>query len=110
MNHYGIEDAPAGPLFTQRAPSNGTITSAAAADSLSPATLNAMQRRVLELLAAWPQGLTDEEIARALGMNPSTARPRRIELVRRGLIEQAGTRRTTSGRMASVWQATAASR
>jgi len=50
------------PLFVQRAPSvNGSITSAKAADSLGPATLNAMQRRVLELLAATPDGLTDEE-------------------------------------------------
>jgi DNA-binding IclR family transcriptional regulator len=104
MNHYGIEDAPAGPLFAQRAPSNGTITSAAAADSLSPATLNAMQRRVLELLAATPEGLTDEEMQRRLRMNPSTQRPRRGELLRRGLIEQAGTRRTTSGRMATIWR------
>ena len=47
MNHYGIEDADAGPLFATRAPSvNGSATSAAAADSLGPATLNAMQRRV----------------------------------------------------------------
>jgi len=110
MNHYGIEDC-AGPLFTQLAPSvNGSATSAAAADSLGPATLNALQRRVLELLAAWPQGLTDEEMQRELGMNPSTQRPRRIELARRGLVVEAGTRRTASGRMAVVWQATAASR
>lgn len=93
------------PLFTQRAPAvNGSLTSAQAADSLAPATINALQRRVLELLQATPQGLTDEEMQHKLGMNPSTQRPRRIELVRRGLIEQAGTRRTTSGRMASVWR------
>jgi hypothetical protein len=99
------------PLFTQRAPSvNGSVTSAKAADSLGPATLNAMQRRVLELLQATPDGLTDEEIQTRLGMNPSTQRPRRIELARRGLVVEAGTRRTASGRMATVWQATAASR
>ena len=94
------------PLFTQRAPSvNGSITSAKAADSLGPATLNAMQRRVLELLKATPGGLTDEEQQRLLGMNPSTQRPRRIELARRGLVVEAGTRRTSSGRMATVWRA-----
>ena len=99
------------PLFTQRAPSvNGSITSAKAADSLSPTTLNALQRRVLELLAATPDGLTDEEQQRLLGMNPSTQRPRRIELARRGMVVEAGTRRTASGRMAVVWQITAASR
>jgi len=94
------------PLFTQRAPSvNGSVTSAKAADSLGPATLNAMQRKVLALLEATPGGLTDEEMQRLLGMNPSTQRPRRIELARRGLVVEAGTRRTASGRMATVWKA-----
>jgi hypothetical protein len=103
MSDYYVE-APL-PLFTQRAPSvNGSITSAAAADSLGPATLNALQRRVLELLVAWPQGLTDEEMQHKLGMNPSTQRPRRIELARRGLVVEVGTRRTVSGRMAVVWR------
>ncbi|NBW23185.1 MAG: hypothetical protein EBR82_86100, partial [Caulobacteraceae bacterium] len=74
------------------------------ADSLEPETLNAMQRRVLQLLAACPDGLTDEEMQTRLGMNPSTQRPRRIELVRRGLVVECGTRRTASGRMAVVWR------
>jgi hypothetical protein len=98
------------PLFAMRAPSNGTTTSAKAADSLDATTLNAMQRRVLELLRENPHGLTDEEQQAALVMNPSTQRPRRIELVRRGLVVEYGTRRTASGRMATVWKATAASR
>jgi transcription initiation factor IIE alpha subunit len=93
------------PLFTQRAPAaRGSITSAQAADSLGPATLNAMQRRVLELLQATPEGLTDEEMQKRLGMNPSTQRPRRIELARRGLIVTGGTRKTASGRSADVWR------
>jgi hypothetical protein len=93
------------PLFTQRAPSvNGSMTSAAAADSLTPQTLNAMQRKVLELLQATPEGLTDEEMQRRLGMNPSTQRPRRGELARRGLIVTSGTRKTASGRKADVWR------
>jgi transcription initiation factor IIE alpha subunit len=100
-----------GPLFATRAPAaRGSVTSAQAADSLGPATLNEMQRRVLELLRENPHGMTDEEMQLALGMNPSTQRPRRIELVRRGLVVECGTRRTASGRMASVWKATAASR
>ena len=104
MNHYGIEDADAGPLFADRAPSvNGSETSAAAADSLAPATLNHMQRRVYELLCRRPS--TDEEIAGELEMNPSTVRPRRGELARRGLIVEAGTRRPSSGRMAVIWRA-----
>jgi hypothetical protein len=104
MSDYYVE-APL-PLFAVRAPAvNGSATSAAAADSLGPATLNALQRRVLELLQATPDGLTDEEMARRLGMNPSTQRPRRIELARRGLVVKCGTRRTASGRMADVWKA-----
>ncbi|NBW17009.1 MAG: hypothetical protein EBR82_54440 [Caulobacteraceae bacterium] len=79
-------------------------TSVAAADSLEPETLNAMQRRVLQLLDACPEGLTDEEMQLRLDMNPSTQRPRRIELARRGLVVEAGTRRTVSGRNASVWR------
>jgi transcription initiation factor IIE alpha subunit len=90
-------------LFATRAPSvNGSATSAAAADSLAPATLNAMQRRVYEFICWRPS--TDEEIANELGMNPSTVRPRRIELARRGLLAEAGKRRTASGRMATVWK------
>jgi predicted ArsR family transcriptional regulator len=93
------------PLFAQRAPAvRGSQTSNDAADSLDAPTLNAMQRRVLELLQATPEGLTDEEMQTRLGMNPSTQRPRRIELERRGLVVEAGTRKTASGRNASVWR------
>jgi hypothetical protein len=104
MSDYYVE-APL-PLFAARAPAvNGSATSAAAADSLGPATLNAMQRRVLELLQATPEGLTDEEMARRLGMNPSTQRPRRIELMRLGLVVRCGVRKTASNRNADVWRA-----
>jgi transcription initiation factor IIE alpha subunit len=90
-------------LFADRAPSvNGSATSAAAADSLGPKTLNAMQRRVYEFLCRTPS--TDEEITNELSMNASTVRPRRIELAKRGLIVEAGTRRTLSGRMATIWR------
>ena len=51
-------------------------------------------------------GATDEEIQRGLGINPSTQRPRRIELVERGLVRDSGLkRRTESGRNAVVWEA-----
>ena len=110
-NDFYVPSTATLPLFTQRAPAvNGSITSAQAADSLRPAVLNAMQRRVLELLATTPEGLTDEEMQLRLRMNPSTQRPRRIELMRMGLVAECGTRRTASGRMAVVWQITAASR
>jgi hypothetical protein len=92
-------------LFSQRPPAvPGSVTSAMAADLLGTATLNAMQRRVLELLRENPHGLTDEEQQAALAMNPSTQRPRRIELVRRGFVVEDGARKTSSGRMATVWR------
>jgi hypothetical protein len=93
------------PLFAQRAPAvGGSATSAMAADSLGTATLNAMQSRVLQLLRENPHGLTDEEQQAALAMNPSTQRPRRVELVRRGFVVEDGARKTSSGRMAAVWR------
>lgn len=41
-----------------------------------------------------------------LGMNPSTQRPRRIELVKAGLVigPEGLTRKTSSGRKAQVWK------
>jgi hypothetical protein len=49
-------------------------------------------------------GATDEEIQIALNMNPSTQRPRRIELVNMNMVRDSGlTRKTTSGRNAVVW-------
>lgn len=105
MSDYFPDTIATLPLFAQRAPAvNGSVTSAMAADSLEPKALNAMQRRVLELLRENAAGMTDEEQQHALAMNPSTQRPRRIELVRRGLVVEAGTRRTSSGRMAVVWR------
>jgi hypothetical protein len=106
MSDYWPETTDTLPLFAARPPAiKGSATSAMAADSLGTATLNAMQRRVLELLHENAAGMTDEEQQAALAMNPSTQRPRRIELVRRGLVVEAGTRRTSSGRMATVWRA-----
>jgi hypothetical protein len=104
MSDY-YKEAPL-PLFATRAPSvNGSATSAAAADSLAPATLNAMQRRVYEfLLTRGAAGATDEEMQNGLPMPASTQRPRRVELARKGLIVDSGTRRTTSGRMATIWR------
>ncbi len=51
-------------------------------------------------------GATDIEIQHALAMNPSTQRPRRIELTQKGLVRDSGhRRRTPSGRYAAVWVA-----
>ena len=106
MNHYGIDDCP-GPLFAApaRAPAvQSSRTSMAAADAIH-ASLNALQRSVVSFLRTrGDHGATDEEIATGLEMNPSTARPRRIELVRRGLVVEAGTRKAMSGRYATAWR------
>lgn len=52
-------------------------------------------------------GYTDDDIQRYLGLNANTERPRRIELVRAGLVEknpdQTGT--SAKGRKAALWRA-----
>ena len=59
------------------------------------------------LLLCKQRGATDEEIQKGCGLNPSTERPRRIELVEMGLAEPSGmTRKTSSNRNAIVWTAT----
>ena len=65
------------------------------------------RRRVLHVIARSTSGLTDEQIQMALEMNPSTQRPRRVELVEGGWIEDSGEkRRTRSGRRAVIWTMT----
>lgn len=79
-------------------------TSRAAAESVeNPATLRA---KVLAYLQSRKDGATDEEIGAALHMAGNTARPRRIELVQRGLVRDSGRKRATaSGRSATAWEA-----
>jgi hypothetical protein len=49
-------------------------------------------------------GATDHEMQKNLAMNSSTQRPRRVELVRMGLVRDSGRKRLTpSGRWAVVW-------
>jgi hypothetical protein len=62
-------------------------------------------------------GATDDEISYALGMNPSSVRPRRIELVEGGWVRarldgggDPVERPTRSKSMAQVWEATMAAR
>jgi predicted ArsR family transcriptional regulator len=82
-------------------------TSCAAAEAIVP-HLNKLQARVLDYLrGCGERGATDEELVEALRLSPSTARPRRIELVKAGLVRDSGrTRKTNSGREATVWVAT----
>jgi hypothetical protein len=92
----------------ERAPAiRRSPTSRAAASSIAPA-LGALQGQLLRHVCSMGSaGCTDEEAQIALSMNPSTQRPRRIELARDGLIVDSGeTRKTRSGRSARVYRAT----
>lgn len=61
------------------------------------------RQRVFEAIRNF-RGLTDEEVCTLLAMNPSTERPRRVELERAGLIRDSGQQRATrSGMQAVVW-------
>lgn len=82
----------------------GSATSKAAA--LDHSTANAQRQEVLDWFARQgPDGATDDACQRALGLSGSSQRPRRVELVKLGLLIDSGkTRRTPSGRAATVWR------
>lgn len=64
-----------------------------------------LRRKVYEAIhRAGPYGMTDEELQISLAMNPSTERPRRVELVEsKAVVDSNRRRQTTSGRQAVVW-------
>jgi hypothetical protein len=65
-----------------------------------------MRRRIMEALRASASGLTDEQLCDATGLQPSSLRPRRIELVESlDVVAAPWTRPTKSGRQATVWMA-----
>lgn len=68
---------------------------------------NTMRARVWKYLVNKDlDGATDEQIQKALELDPSTERPRRRELVLQGFVKDSGTvKKTTSGRDATVWVA-----
>jgi hypothetical protein len=83
----------------------GSKTSLEAAIEAEP-NAGTQRRRVLDVLRTFPIGLTDHELQDMLDMNPSTQRPRRVELVKAGLVKDSGHfRLTPSGRRAVVWVA-----
>ena len=86
-------------------PTNGTDTSYEAAESMEDSVAT-LRDRVLDLLRAYTDGLTTDEIEQRLGLNHQTASPRVWELHKRGLIGDSGKRRKTrSGRQARVYRA-----
>ena len=87
------------------APRNGTDTSHYAAESMEE-TAASLRDRVLDLIRAYQDGLTTDEIEMRLGINHQTISPRVWELHKRGLIGDSGKRRRTrSGRWARVYRA-----
>jgi len=94
----------AGPDQTGKARTDHPDTAHAAATRAAPGSGKKRQQVYAAIRHGGPGGRTDEQIQIELGMNPSTQRPRRVELVEKGLVADSGQRRkTTSGRMAIVW-------
>ena len=80
-----------------------SYTSKMAAERIEPRA-GTQRARVLWFLQLYDKGLTDEELQEVTSLNPSTQRPRRIELVKQGWIKDSGrTRATRSGSQATVW-------
>ena len=101
MNQALLFDAPETLPFQAH---SGTSREAAEEMRGSPAQTD--RAAVLLLIQQSTHGRTDEEIQRMLRLNPSTERPRRIELVKATQVRDSGlTRKTKSGRNATVWEA-----
>lgn len=83
-----------------------SATSVAAAEAVKPDAPTLRACVLAFIRSKGTDGATDEEVQNASKMNPSTERPRRIELWRAGFVGTAGnTRPTRSGRRATVWRA-----
>ena len=79
-------------------------TSFEAAESIEPIA-GRQRREVYWTLAKYPDGLTDDALARLLPEYvPSGVRTRRVELQRMGRVVEAGVGRTRSGRKALLWR------
>lgn len=79
-------------------------TSIEAFEEIQP-KIRKMHATIFDWLDKQPNGATDEEMQVALGMNPSTQRPRRGEMVKLGMVAKTPfTRTTKSGKKAIVWK------
>jgi predicted ArsR family transcriptional regulator len=84
-------------------PHNGTSTSIAAAESKTGSAHTDRLTIYQAIKAAGIDGLTRDEIAERTGLNPNSVRPRVVELIKLGAIEEAGEQRhTATGRAAKV--------
>lgn len=81
-------------------------TSREAAEAIEPDAATLRGQVLCFIRQRGETGATDDEVQIGLRMNPSTERPRRIELWRIGLVKQTARKRPTrSGRNATVWEA-----
>jgi hypothetical protein len=87
-------------------PSGPQLTSVDAAKKIRHSTPR-LRQIVHGYLLKHPLGATDMQMQRDLKMNPSTQRPRRLELVRLGFVEDSGERRVETRTKAIVWKAVA---
>lgn len=88
-------------IFEQAPYQIHSVTSREAATSIKGRT-GQLRLEVLEAIRRHPS--TDEQLSERLAMSPNTCRPRRVELVSYGLVEDSGRReKTASGRSAVVW-------
>jgi hypothetical protein len=79
-------------------------TSKAAAEAIEPSTSTLRAAVFQHIKSQGANGATDDEVQVSLGMNPSTQRPRRIELCDAGAVVDSGLcRPTRSNRQAVVW-------
>jgi predicted transcriptional regulator len=79
-------------------------TSQAAGRDIDPYAVGLRAKVYGAIARAGAEGLTDLEIEEQTGLAGSTVRPRRVELVRLGLVRDSGrTRETKSGRKATIW-------
>jgi len=91
-------------LFSRPPAQAHSVTSRDAADMIRPAATT-IRGQVFDWIVTYGP-VTDEQISDGLEMNPSTVRPRRIELHRAGMIgPHPVVGRTKSGRSAVRWVA-----
>lgn len=83
------------------APHAGTETSYRAAQRVE-GVLGRMHKEILHALRSHGP-MTDGEIQQACRMGESTERPRRVELVRRGLVVKVGAKDNARGRACTLW-------
>lgn len=83
----------------------GSDTSKEAAQEIASVVVTVRSRVYEYICAAGERGVTDEEIQHALRLDPSTERPRRVELVKAGLVSASPYfGRTRAKRRATLWR------